>query len=55
MRSLIAFSLLAFALIAQAQLYRWTDDKGKVHYSDAPPPSNAKQVQKQASGRPAAG
>jgi len=55
MRGLIAFSLFAFALIAQAQLYRWTDDNGKVHYSDTPPPANAKQVQKKASARPAAG
>ena len=38
MRVLIAFSLLAFALTAAAQLYRWTDANGKVHYTDTPPP-----------------
>lgn len=53
MRVLIAFCLLAFALTAQAQLFRWTDDNGKVHYTDTPPPANAKNVQKKGSARPA--
>ena len=53
MRVLIAFSLLAFALTAGAQLYRWTDDSGKVHYTDTPPPPNATNVQKKGSARPA--
>jgi glutaredoxin len=52
MRVLIAFSLLAFALAAEAQLYRWTDESGAVHYTDTPPPANAKNVQKKASARP---
>jgi glutaredoxin len=52
MRVLIAFSLLALALTAQAQLYRWTDESGKVHYTDTPPPANAKNVQKKGSARP---
>jgi glutaredoxin len=51
-RVLIAFSLLAFALTAQAQLYRWTDESGKVHYTDMPPPAGAKNVQKKGSARP---
>ena len=46
MRVLIAFSLLAVALTAQAQLYRWTDESGKVHYTDTPPPASAKNVEK---------
>ena len=38
----MAFSLLAVALLttagmAQAQMYRWVDDNGRVHYSDTPP------------------
>jgi hypothetical protein len=53
MRGLIAFSLLACALTAQAQLYRWTDDSGKVYYTDTPPPATAKNVEKKASARPA--
>jgi len=52
MRLLIAFSLLAFALTAGAQLYRWKDDNGRVHYTDTPPPANAKDVQKKSSVRP---
>ncbi len=52
MRVLVAFSLLAFALTASAQLYRWTDDSGKVHYTDTPPPASAKNVQKKSSARP---
>ena len=52
MRVLIAFSLLAFALAAQAQFYRWTDENGKVHYTDTPPPASAKNVEKKGSARP---
>jgi glutaredoxin len=52
MRVFIAFSLLACALTAQAQLYRWTDESGKVHYTDTPPPANAKNVQKKGSASP---
>jgi len=54
MRLLIAISLLAFAVAAQAQLYRWTDSSGKVHYTDTPPPADAKNVEKKASARPSA-
>jgi glutaredoxin len=42
----VAFALLA-ALIAgsaSAQLYRWVDAEGKVHYTDQPP-ANAKNVE----------
>ncbi len=53
MRVLIAFSLLAFALTAQAQLYRWTDESGKVHYTDTPPPVGAKNVEKKGPARAA--
>jgi len=35
-----------FAAAANAQQYRWTDEKGKVHYTDSPPPASAKNVQK---------
>jgi glutaredoxin len=53
MRGFVAFSLLACALTAQAQLYRWTDDGGKVHYTDTPPPATAKNVERKESARPA--
>ena len=52
MRILTACSLIAFALTAQAQLYRWTDDGGKVHYTDTPPPAGARNVEKKGSARP---
>ena len=45
-------TLLAAVLAAGAasvhsqQLYRWTDEKGRVHVTDTPPPASAKDVQK---------
>lgn len=42
---LISISLLVSAS-AHAQLYRWVGPDGKVTYSDTPPPSSAKQVEK---------
>lgn len=51
MRVLIAFGLIVFALAAEAQLYRWTDERGIVHYTDTPPPASAKNVQKKAAAR----
>jgi glutaredoxin len=44
----IALVLLAltFALPAAAEVYRWTDSKGGVHYSDLPPPPNVKQMKR---------
>jgi len=33
---------LCVALPASAQMYKWVDEKGKVQYSDKPPPSNIK-------------
>lgn len=43
----IAVSLLTLAAVqADAQQYRWMDDKGRVQYTDTPPPATAKGVQK---------
>lgn len=36
-RSLIAAALLLMAPLATAQVYKWTDASGTVHYSQAPP------------------
>ena len=40
----ICFSLLGLVLLAVqpalAQLYKWTDENGKVHFSDKPPPKS---------------
>jgi glutaredoxin len=42
---LLLLALLALPLAATAEIYRWTDAQGKVHYSDSPPPeAKAKQV-----------
>jgi len=46
--AILAAALAAGALSVQAQqMYRWTDDKGRVHITDTPPPPSAKGVQKQ--------
>jgi len=46
MRAVIFATLLAAACAASAQLFRWTDDQGRVIVSDQPPPPSAKNVQK---------
>ncbi len=51
MRAITAFTLMVFALAVQAQLYRWTDESGKVHYTDRQPPANAKNVEKKGRAR----
>jgi len=40
--------LLGAATAAAQQIYRWTDEKGRVHITDTPPPPSAKGVQKKA-------
>lgn len=47
MRMLLLVPLLLLPALAQAQMYRWVDSNGKVHYSDQAPSSGAKNVQKQ--------
>ncbi|HBA32769.1 MAG TPA: hypothetical protein DCZ12_01385 [Gammaproteobacteria bacterium] len=32
------FLLLSIPLLASAQVYKWTDENGQVHYSQPPPP-----------------
>jgi len=41
----LPLALALFILPAWAGLYKWTDENGKVHYSDQPPPSDVKQTQ----------
>jgi len=49
-RYVLRWSLTLALLIAGAaqaqQLYRWTDEKGRVHITDTPPPASARNVQK---------
>jgi glutaredoxin len=48
MRTVIFAVLLGAAFAASAQLYRWTDENGRVHVTDTPPPPSAKNVRKRA-------
>jgi glutaredoxin len=44
---LLAAVLISIACAnASAQAYRWMDKEGRVHYTDAPPPPDARNVQK---------
>jgi glutaredoxin len=53
-RGPLALSVLAAAFAASAQqLYRWTDEKGRVHITDTPPPASARDVQRKSAGAPA--
>jgi glutaredoxin len=57
MRSFILAALLCASFAAGAQLYRWTDERGRVHVTDTPPPPTAKNVRQRPAdaGDPAAG
>jgi len=55
---MIRFATLALCLLALpawADLYKWTDENGKIHYSDQPPPSSVKKSQTIKQQKPAAG
>lgn len=42
MKHYLTIALLFISLGVHAELNKWVDAKGKVHYSDEPPPANAK-------------
>jgi hypothetical protein len=42
---------LAFTAHAHAELYKWTDAQGKVHYSDQPPTVNAQAIKGTTAGQ----
>jgi len=42
MRTLIFLVLLCVAVSASAQIYRWTDAQGRVHFSNVTPPQGVK-------------
>lgn len=47
-RTLVLLALSCFmvgAYAASQQVYKWTDASGVVHFSDAPPPKDSKDVQ----------
>lgn len=41
MRPTLCLLLLALPLAAPAQVYRWVDAQGKVHYTQSPPPQGS--------------
>ena len=46
-RLLLALAIAAIGNLAAAQeLYRWTDEKGRTHITDTPPPAGARDVRK---------
>jgi glutaredoxin len=46
-RLLLALAIAALASVAAAQdLYRWTDEKGRTHITDTPPPPGARNVRR---------
>jgi glutaredoxin len=54
MRLITGAFLILIAGSAGAQLYRWTDEQGRTHFTDSPPPKGAKNVQKMGGAQPAA-
>jgi glutaredoxin len=48
MKACLLSPLLFAAAVASAQApqYRWIDEKGRVHYTDTPPPASARNAQK---------
>ena len=47
---LILLPFLLAGIVSAAEMYRWVDANGKVHYTDTPPPLTAKNVQKKVLG-----
>lgn len=47
---LLALPLLLAGTASAAEMFRWVDADGKVHYTDAPPPPTAKNVQQKKLG-----
>jgi glutaredoxin len=43
-RELLLLLLLVSPLLQAGEVYRWTDERGGVQYSDQPPPPSARQV-----------
>lgn len=44
-RALVVFFGLAWLASAQAEIYRWTDDMGRVHYGERPPGRDAVRLE----------
>lgn len=44
--SMFLILLISLAALAQAETYKWVDADGKVHYSDHPPPPDARKSER---------
>ncbi len=44
MKNFMLLALMMYSICAFADVNKWVDDKGRVHYSDEPPPSSAKKL-----------
>ncbi|HET7362169.1 MAG TPA: glutaredoxin family protein [Burkholderiales bacterium] len=49
-RGVVLTALVLLASSAQAQVYRWVDENGRVRYTDTPPPASAKAVERKKYG-----
>lgn len=49
-RTVFFFLLLVSGMAVAAGMYRWTDENGKIHYTDTPPPVTARSVEKRKLG-----
>jgi hypothetical protein len=54
MRFAVLLLLFITSALAQAQVYRWVDEKGTVHYSNALPPAGIKAVTVDIEAKPGA-
>jgi len=52
MRIIFPLLLLLLSASAQAEMYKWVDSSGKVHYTDQAPPANVKQKKLDITTRP---
>lgn len=39
----VLFAFVLLPIMASAQIYRWTDEQGKLHFSEQPPPTGTAQ------------
>jgi hypothetical protein len=48
----VTLGALALSAAAYGQMYKWVDKEGKTHYTDTPPPSDAKSAAPAPASRP---
>lgn len=50
MRAALFFLMLLSGMAVAAGMYRWTDEHGKIHYTDTPPPLTARTAEERKLG-----